>query len=65
MLKEPKEALANEKEAALELNLTVSGLRKLRYARKIPFIRISYRCVRYDMNAVRRALKKLEVNEII
>jgi hypothetical protein len=36
--------LLTEKEAAAELGIAISGLRKLRYAKRIPFIRVSYRC---------------------
>jgi hypothetical protein len=55
--------LLTEKQLADQLGISVSGLRKLRTARKIPFIPISYRTVRFDLVSVRRALKKLEKEE--
>ena len=55
--------LLDEKATAKVLGITISGLRKLRYAKKIPYIRLSYRCVRFDLNSVKRALRKLEITE--
>jgi hypothetical protein len=55
--------LLDEKTTAEVLGITISGLRKLRYAKKIPYIRLSYRCVRFDLNSVKRALRKLKIEE--
>lgn len=63
MLTLDSDKLLTEKDTAEQLGISIGGLRKLRARRKIPFIRISYRCVRFDLASVRRALRKLEITE--
>ena len=43
------------------LNLTVRGVECLIARRAIPFIRLSGRCVRFDLERVREALDGFEV----
>jgi hypothetical protein len=52
------------KELAAELRLPMDGIAKLRRQRKIPFIKLSYRTVRYDLAKVREALARFEVKAV-
>jgi len=52
--------LLTKKDIAAELSLTLSGIQALTRKRKIPVIRISHTCVRYDLEKVRAALAKFE-----
>ena len=63
MITQESGKLLTEKQTADELGISIGGLRKLRYARKIPYIRLSYRCVRFDLASVKPALRKLEITE--
>jgi hypothetical protein len=49
----------NEIEMAEQLNVTPRTLRKWRYLRIVPFIKIGY-IIRYDPEAVLKALKQYE-----
>ena len=56
--------LLNDQQVADALGLAVSAIRRLRYERKIPFIRLGHRSVIMDLPKVRAALDKLEVKEV-
>lgn len=56
-------------EMAMELDptgrrITARSIRRLACQRKIPVVRLGYRSVFFDANAVRRALEIYEVKEI-
>lgn len=46
---------------AERLGLTVRGVETLTKRRKLPVIRLSHRCVRYDWEKVERALDACEI----
>jgi len=52
--------LLNEQELADYLKVTVLKLRKLRYAGKIPYIKLGNKSVRFRLSAVLAALEKME-----
>ncbi|MEP6673418.1 MAG: hypothetical protein ABJF10_29995 [Chthoniobacter sp.] len=56
--------LLTQKQLAEELGLKVPGVISLTRKKKIPVLRISHRCVRYDLEKVRAALNKFEVKAI-
>ena len=51
--------LVTEQELAKALNMGGDGIRDLRRQGKIPFVRLGYRSLRYDLDEVAKALKKL------
>ncbi len=51
------EQLLDKKQLAPRLNLKVRGVESLMKARKIPFMRISNKCVRFDWASVKAALE--------
>jgi hypothetical protein len=53
--------LLTKAQLASELGLKTRGVDSLTRQRKIPVLRISHRCVRYDLEKVRAALSKFEV----
>jgi len=55
--------LVTKPDLAEQLNLSVRSIDNLVRRRAIPIIRLSGRCVRFDPEAVRRALNKFEVWE--
>ena len=55
--------LLTEREQAEQLRCSLRHLVGLRNKRLIPFIRLG-RSIRYDPNAVERALKKLTIKEL-
>ena len=57
-------ALLTKAQLALKLQLSVRGVECLSASRKIPVLRISRRCVRYDWEKVRAALQKFEVEAV-
>lgn len=61
-MKEPPR-IFTEKQAAAEINISVAGLRKLRYSGKVPYLKIGRRCVRLDMDDVWEALRRMEVKQ--
>ncbi len=56
--------LQTKKQIADLLGLKVRGVECLVAARKIPILRISKKCVRFDAERVLAALKKFELKEI-
>jgi hypothetical protein len=56
--------LLNDQQIGEALGLKASAIRRLRYQRKIPFIRLGHRSVAMDLQKVRAALDKLEVKEL-
>jgi len=56
--------LLNKAQLAKRLGMTVRGVEEICARRLIPKIVISRRCVRFDFEAVKNALAKLEVREI-
>jgi hypothetical protein len=55
--------LNTEKQQAAQLQCSLRHLVDLRNKRLIPFIRLG-RSIRYDPNAVQRALEKLTIKEL-
>ena len=56
--------LLTEEELRVALNLpNVHAVRELRHKRKIPFVRLGYRTIRYNEAKVLAALEKLTVQE--
>ena len=55
--------LNTEKQQAAQLQCSLRHLVDLRNKRLIPFIRLG-RSIRYDPNAVQRALEKLTIKEV-
>lgn len=56
--------LLDIKGLAKQLNIPVSGIRKLVSKRKIPLIKLSPRTFRFSLAAVERALEKLTVETV-
>jgi hypothetical protein len=56
--------LIEEEELLKHVPMTPRLLRELRYQRKIPFVRLSYRAIRYDLKKVMAAIERLEIKEI-
>jgi hypothetical protein len=56
--------LVNIRELSGELGPPVRALRTWAQHRKIPFIRVGHRTVLFDPQAVRDALKKLEIKAV-
>jgi len=52
--------LLNKRQLAERLGLTVRGIECLVASRKIPALRISHRCVRFDADKVFAALARFE-----
>ena len=58
------EQLINKKQLAEILNLKIRGIESLMRARKIPFLRVSNKLVRFSWPAVQNALAAYEVKPI-
>ena len=58
------DCLLTKDELAKRLNLTRRGVEGLVAQRKIPVIRISHRCVRFDWQKVSAAIEKFEIGEV-
>ena len=58
------ENLQNKKQIADLLGLTVRGVECLVAQKKIPVLKISRKCVRFDADRVLAALNKFETKEI-
>lgn len=56
--------LLTKAELAVRLHVTVRGVETLTARRKIPVLRISRRCVRYDWAKVQAALLNYEITAI-
>lgn len=56
--------LLNKQQLATELGLKVGGVDSLTRKKKIPVLRVSRRCVRYDLEKVMEALSKYEVKSV-
>jgi excisionase family DNA binding protein len=56
--------LLTEQEVAEHLGLPKSQIRRLRLEKKIPHLALGYRTIKYDLNAVTAAMKRLEVRPI-
>ncbi len=56
--------LLSEEELAKALGMSVSGVRKLRYKKLLPYVRIGARTVRFDLSRVKEALERLEIKEV-
>ena len=54
----------NEKEAARHLGVSVRCVQNWRKEGKIPFYRISSRCIRYDLAEIERALRKFRFSAV-
>jgi excisionase family DNA binding protein len=52
--------LLDERELATYLKVSVLKVRKLRYAGKLPFIRLGHKSIRFRLSSVLAALEKLE-----
>ena len=53
-----------EQELAELLNVPFAYVRKLRYAGKIPFLKLGYNTIRLNPDRVAEAIGKLEVKEV-
>ena len=58
-----KQQLLREKEQAKQLICSIRHLINLRNKRLIPYIKLG-KSIRYDPNAVQRALEKLSIKEL-
>jgi hypothetical protein len=56
--------LIAEDELLHHVPVTSRQLRELRFRRKIPYISLGHRTLLYDLDAVMRALEKLEIKEV-
>ena len=56
--------MLNEMELAKYLGLSKRSIQNLRADGKIPFYRISNRCIRFDPDEVGRALRRFRVSAI-
>jgi hypothetical protein len=56
--------LIDKKECATRLHLTVRGVSCLMKQRKIPYLKISKKLVRFDWPEVEAALEKFTVNSV-
>ena len=56
--------LLTEEQLANILETSVYNVRHLRHRKKIPFIRLGHRSIRFDLVKVRKALEKYEVEEV-
>jgi hypothetical protein len=59
----PDPALLKRRQLALALGASTRSVDNWQKERKIPFIRISARCVRFHLPSVLAALRKFEVKE--
>jgi hypothetical protein len=57
--------LANEDQLAYLLSTTKGHVRKLRYARKIPWTILGHRSLRFSVPKVLKALESLEIRQVI
>ncbi|MEM6916014.1 MAG: helix-turn-helix domain-containing protein [Verrucomicrobiota bacterium] len=60
----PSEQLVTGKEVCRILSISPRALHDYRTRRLIPFVRFSKRCIRYDVNAVKKAVERLSVPSI-
>jgi hypothetical protein len=56
--------LLTEEQLANVLEISIYNVRHLRHRKKIPFIRLEHRSIRFDLPKVRKALEKYEVEEV-
>jgi hypothetical protein len=56
--------LLTEEQLAKALETSVYNVRHLRHRKKIPFIRLGHRSIRFDLIKVRKALERYEVEEV-
>ncbi len=59
-----QEKLLTKDDLAAKLALTRRGIECLVARRKIPVIRVSHRCVRFDWEKVKAALAKFEIKAV-
>jgi hypothetical protein len=57
--------LLNKRELAERLGLKIRGIESLMRARKIPFLRVSNKLVRFSWPNVEAALQKFEVKAVV
>jgi hypothetical protein len=55
--------LLTRKQLAQHLRVSCRSVDNMQARRQIPFLRLSRRCIRFDLQAVRRALVKFEIKE--
>ena len=60
----PSEQLVTGKEVCELLGISIRALHDYRSRRLIPYVRFSKRCIRYDVNAVKKAVERLSVPSI-
>ena len=58
------EKLLTRRELAKRLGLSPRSISNLQARKQIPFVRLSARCVRFDVVRVLRALSKFEIREV-
>ena len=56
--------LRTEEEIARELNIPLWTFRRLRRRRLVPFVRLGYRLLRFDVVDVRNALNRLKIKAV-
>ena len=61
----PDRKLVTEEELLTHIPITSRTLRELRFRRKIPYITLGHRTLLYDLEAVLRALNKLQIKEVV
>jgi hypothetical protein len=60
----PTRPLLNRRQLAAALGLSERSIDNLQHQRKIPVVKISPRCCRYDLAAVLRALEQFIIREV-
>ncbi len=61
---ERRQSLLTKDEVAQRLNITRRGVECLVAGKKIPVIRLSHRCVRFDWARVKAAIDRFEIREV-
>jgi hypothetical protein len=56
--------LVDDLEVARAIGVPVAYVGRLRRARKIPFVQLGHRTIRYDLDAVIRAIGRLQIAEV-
>ncbi len=58
------DVLLTKRELAIRLNVSTRLIDELMCRRKIPFLRLGYRTIRFEWKRVQQAIEKLEIQEV-
>ncbi len=58
-------SLVDDEVVAKALQIPVVQVGKLRRARKIPFVRLGHRTIRFDLAQVMKAVQRFEIKEVV